>query len=158
MLQNANSMLVDLYTKRDRCWLSLNGWTRDRTNKVKLRIVSLRKWRLIMMITFYHYFLIRSPHTRPVADFGKLWLVNTCVLHYLFGSSEEHEMFQNNVRPALALICSYVNSCNCYNRCLLPAVIAKTGRRFYSVVLDKFAAGFQGETICRHSPCINKWV
>ena len=158
MLQNANSRLVNLYTKRDRCWLSLNGWTRDRTNKVKLRIVSLRKWRLIMMITFYHYFLIRSPHTRPVADFGKLWLVKTFVLHFLFGSSEEHEMFQNNVRPALALICSCVNSCNCYNRCLLPAVIAKTGRRVYSVVLDKFATGFQGETICRHSPCINKWV
>ena len=158
MLQNANSMLVDLYTKRGRCWLSFNGWTRDITNKVKLRIVSLRKWRLIMMITFYHYFLIRSPHTRPVADFGKLWLVKTFVLHFLFGSSEEHEMFHNNVRPALALICSCVNSCNCYNWCLLPAVIAKTGRRFYSVVLDKFAAGFQGETICRHSPCINKWV
>lgn len=111
-----------------------------------------------MMITFYQYFLIRSPHTRPVADFGKLWLVKTFVLHFLFGSSEEHEMFQNNGSPALALICSCVNSCNGYNRCLLPAVIAKTGRRFYSVVLDKFAAGFQGETICRHSPCINKWV
>ena len=37
MLQDANSMLVNLYTKRDRCWLSQNGWTRDITNKVKLR-------------------------------------------------------------------------------------------------------------------------
>ena len=158
MLQNANSRLVNLYTKRDRCWLSLNGWTRDRTNKVKLRSHFEE-----MAADNDDHFLSLFPHTESSYQargrlWQALWLVKTFVLHFLFGSSEEHEMFQNNGRPALALIYSCVNSCNGYNRCLLPAVIAKTGRRFYSVVLDKFAAGFQGETICRHSPCINKWV
>lgn len=144
-------MLVNLYTKRDRC--CCHSWLNEGQLTKWSYVVSLRKWRgmIMMMVTFYLYFFIRSPHTRPLADFGKLWLVKRLL-------GRRHEVFQNNVRPALALICSCVNSCNCYNRCLLPAVIAKTGRRVYSVVLDKFATGFQGETICRHSPCINKRV
>ena len=132
--------------------------TRDITNKVKLRSQFEE-----MDGDDDGHFLSLFLHTESSYQArGRLWQAligqNACASLPIRLLGRRHEVFQNNVRPALALICSCVNSCNCYNRCLLPAVIAKTGRRFYSVVLDKFAAGFQGETICRHSPCINKWV